>query len=162
MCTDFLDPDGDVPTPAWSRSGEDSNYKCIDNAVRQPNTDSITDDYVFLSSGQENQIDTYTLSAPDCTTGANSAIIWIYGKTSADCTIEADFDGDGTLWHDYLPLIDAGMPENWYGTEFTSAHIGKNSWTAEGLANAKFRIRGNTDVDGEVYAYAIYIELTNR
>ena len=145
-----MDPNGDDAV-AWTRSAGDSNFECVDDAVRQP-ADPGTADYV--STTDNLQSDDYTLTAAPSGT-ATGVKVWLYGSGGDNVKCSVDFDpGDGGGWEGNQENIiphDGGL--DWYSATFNGA------WTQGNLDSAKMRIRSDTDGDPVLYVYAAYVEI---
>lgn len=83
MAVQYVDPNGD-DTANWTQAGSPggaSNYQHVDNAVRQPSTDSIDNDYlVSQTNGQVETHDMTTFTASTIT----SVKVWARCQRLAD------------------------------------------------------------------------------
>ena len=159
--TGYVDPNGDgVVASYWYQYGEGTYYGNIDDAVRQPNIDSITSDFIYLD--YDHWWGEVNLYMTTLTVGSVTEIkIWAYVETAlAGDYVKTNISKDGSTWVGEQTLISGSGGPAWYSVTFD---LSASPWSQTDLDGLQVKLKGysNAEEPGDIVAvYAMYAEIT--
>ena len=162
MAIDYVDPNGDgTVTSYWYDEPMQFNnyYQKIDDAVREPLTDSITTTYLYLD--YDHWVGNINFHMTTLTVLSVTKIkVWIYArKDYSGSWIKGDISKDGISFVGEQNFNITGSA-GWHSITFD---VSGSPWNQTDLNGLQVKLYGNCDSEEEgdrTIVYAMYVEVT--